>query len=636
MVASASETTESERLIWSLPTGPVIWSERERAAWTPPDPITPTELAIAERILDAKWSGMPGPFTIEMTPYAREILDAFADPDVRRIYYIASRQVSKTTTIENMLAFAARQAPGPALLVLPSESKGVKQFERFKAMFDASPQLAQEKTQYKSDWRKDGIQLRRMLIGLAWAGGGATLKGDPIRYLILDEVAAYAMLKDGHPAEIAIPATNTFHNSKIVFATTPTTSDELAWQGFESSDKCRYWVPCPRCDVYQTLEFNRDTLRWPEDVDDPDQIESNDLASYHCKHCEGEIHHEEKVDILMRGKWVPEKASIDIHTGEVTGKKKTAYRGFQISALYSVWVKFSEVAAAFLRLKRAGLLQTFYNTWLGEPWEDRQISVPETAVEQIVRPYKLRTVPEGVKRVVASADVQWSGGNHLWYGIRGYGAEGESWLLDCGRIDEDLEESDLVKLARYLEGPEWLQETGHVVEICCVDSGDGNRTPEIYDLAIRFPALIRPTVGRDQLESPVLTTAHEKSDGRRKFPGAVMLTKVNTDHYKKRLSGKIGTASGFWIPEDAPVAYQRAIVSEQRVREVQGQTVKYRWKRKVGFGANHYWDMEVYNAAAADLRLFARRIKRDEPAGPQVRERRPNPRRRQRLDRGRR
>lgn len=112
--------------------------------------------------------GLAGPWRSDMTLYAREFLDSFSERGVEEIVIISSRQVDKTTTLENLIGYIMRQDPGPAQLVLPSEKDANDILERIKDMINSSPALAEEKTPWKKDSRRDGIQNRRMPLHLGW------------------------------------------------------------------------------------------------------------------------------------------------------------------------------------------------------------------------------------------------------------------------------------------------------------------------------------------------------------------------------------------------------------------------------------------------------------------------------------
>ena len=608
-----------------------------------------SEWAEQNRVLDGKYSAAPGPIRIDYTPYVREILDAFTDRMCRKMTVISSRQVAKSTTIETLIGYCIAQDPGPAQLVLPSERDAHYMLERVKAMIDASPTIAAEKTTRKHDWRKDCVQTQRMLLNIGWAGGTSTLKGRSNRYLFCDETEAWTESKEGHPMEILIPSTNSFWNHKVVQVTTPLTVDHRTHQDYLKSDRRERHVPCPHCGYYQVLRFSRETVRWPEDERDPDVIRQLGLATYHCESCQEEIEHKDKHAAQLAGVWVPDPSE-DVSTlgqtypdiqeliedGKYVGKRTpTNHYGWRFGALNAPWIDWSRMASEFLKLKATWQLQEFKNLWEGLPWEDRQLAADEDSVMSLEKPYEVGETPEGIRYVTAGVDVQWIGGvKHVYFVIRGWAVGGDSYMLDAGRIDEDANESDLEKVADMLETSRWGE--GELkVSLALVDAGDGNRSHEVYDIARRYPAVIRPSIGRATLTDNqwIITSAHEKYDGRAKLQGGTLLTKINTDLFKTKLTGQIQTASKFWIPEDASKAYRRSLISEHKIHEKgAGGSIKVVWKVKAGHSNNHWWDGEVMAAAAAqalalDRRLDSEKVQRDETAKSMATQRRQQQRR---------
>lgn len=574
--------------------------------------MTVTEWAQKERVLSENDSASPGLWNPSRTPYLVEILNSFSDRGVARVTFIASRQVGKTTTLENIIGFVMRQDPGPLQIVLPSEDDAKNQLVRIKNMIDASPALREEKTPWKKDWGAKGIQTKRMPLRLGWAGGPSSMKGRSNRFTMKDELESWPMLPEGHPARILDPSRNTFWNSKDFQVSTPIFTDGYAYKQFQMTDRCRYWVPCPHCGKYQRLKFSRKTLRWPADERDPERIEALDLAMYHCEACEEPIPHRYKQGMLLAGKWVPECCTID-DEGVIHGERpKTTHRGFQISALYSPWITWSRIAKEFLVADQENDLQTFYNLWLGEPWDNPQLAAPESVLESLEQPYRMMEIPTKVQAIVAGADLQWSGGKHLYYVVRGFGPLGERWLIDCGRFDADPHDSDIDKLLLHLEHGDWVREDGREMSVGTVfiDSGDGERTAEVYRHYVKSPHLVMPCKGRaGPLESPVLTKTPEKAPnlgGGKSFAGGVRLSLVDTDFFKSQMTGMIISGTKFWFPEDAPEAYRRSLISEQRVIESRGALAKPTWKIRPGFSNNHWWDSEVYCSAAAWYRLLHR------------------------------
>ena len=73
------------------------------------------------RILDSSVSSRPGRWKTATTPYLREIMDAFTDPEVEEIVVVKAAQTGGTEAVLNMIGSLVDEDPGPALSVMPNE-----------------------------------------------------------------------------------------------------------------------------------------------------------------------------------------------------------------------------------------------------------------------------------------------------------------------------------------------------------------------------------------------------------------------------------------------------------------------------------------------------------------------------------
>jgi phage terminase large subunit GpA-like protein len=212
---------------------------------------------------------------------------------------------------------------------------------------------------------------------------------------------------------------------------------------WKRSDQRRFFVPCPHCD-------HRQHLTWPGIVwsqvaaDEFDGtvggayvrrdsvVHLTPTAQYRCEGC-GELIPEDKKPWMLRsGAWVPTRPE-----GE--------FPGFHLPALYSPWVTWPEMAREFLAKKDDPTeLQTFVNTKLAEPWEDRGERVSAAGLEARAEAYVPRDgevveVPHGVGLLTFGTDVQ---GDRLEILVRGWGEGEESWDILHERIWGDPEAAE--------------------------------------------------------------------------------------------------------------------------------------------------------------------------------------------------
>ena len=518
-------------------------------------------------------------------------MDAFSDPTVERITVMASTQVGKTESILNMIGYAIDQDPGSLLLVMPREEDAISIGQRrIRPMIEASPQLERHLSESKADNKQKEIRFSRSMLYFAGSNSPADLASRAIKYLACDEVDKFPMFsgREADPISLAEQRTRTYFNRKIVLTSTPTTRNGYIFRQYELSDQQQYWVPCPHCEEMQTLEFSQ--VKWPEDVRDPDILKMDKLAHYECVHCEKAIVDLDKMKMLNEGEWRssnPEKVA-------------SIHRGFRIHALYSPWLTFSEVASKFLESKDdPASLMNFVNSYLGWIWEEKSEKVEADDLEYRSKEYKRGTVPEGAIVLTAGVDVQQ---DHLFYVVRAWGAQEESWLVECGRLDAGLESLVGVLINRVFEG----NNTKHKIRLVCIDSG--YRTNEVYQFSRRYAEIVRPIKGQQKISGvPIRATKIDRDASGDTIRHSVRLFNLDVSHFKDKvtrlMTAQDGEPGAWHLHSEVPGEYLRHVTSEHKVltRNRRTGATKAEWTVKPGGGANHWWDCEIYATAAADM-----------------------------------
>lgn len=561
-----------------------------KSEFTPPRRITVSQWAERFRVLGDE-SAEPGRWKNWRVPYLVDIMDAFTLRDVEEIVFAAAAQIGKTEFQLNCLGYLIDQDPGPTLLVYPDEDTAKKVFkERLHPLILRSPALREHlPASRKSDaLGLKTIELDRCILHAAWSGSPASLASTPIRYLILDEVDKFPRYSgiEANPIKLAAVRTRTFkgRGRKHLIVSSPTLDIAHLWSVYERSDQNRYWVPCPSCGAYQILDFA--LVKWPTGAKASDILEQ-DLAWYECGRCQGKILDAQKAAMVARGKWAPRGCTVN-PLGEVEGRPPPRRRrGYQISALYSPFVSFSEVAAEFLESKDdASLLQNFFNSWLGLPWQEKIESVTEARIRRAKRDYPAGAAPDGARALTAGVDVQ---ADVFYFAIRAWGMRERSWLIRYGRAMTWDELWEILQ-AEYPSpvGPLRVQKA-------MVDSG--YRTSEVYRWCLSHRPVAWPTKGSN---NPALIETVRMSRPEAK----TILWTFKADFFKDRLATLIGAKPGepgeWCTHREVEDEYVRQMTAEQRVI-IREKGKKYStWRPKTETTPNHWFDCEVLNVLAAD------------------------------------
>ena len=157
----------------------------------PPELLTVTEWADKYRRLSPENSAEAGRWRTSRTPYLKEIMDAFTDPNVHRIAVVASSQVGKTEMEMNMIGYMMDIDPGPAMFVLPTVDNGKDMSKRRMA-----PMIRDTKPLKKKVSASKSRDSENTLLKKAYPGGMLTITGSnsaaslasvPCRYVFGDE-----------------------------------------------------------------------------------------------------------------------------------------------------------------------------------------------------------------------------------------------------------------------------------------------------------------------------------------------------------------------------------------------------------------------------------------------------------------
>lgn len=562
-----------------------------RLALKPPERLTVSEWADKNRVLDLI-SSKPGKWRTSFTPYTREPMNAFADKEIERIILVWGSQAAKTECLNNMIGYATDQDPGPMMIVYPEEKTAeFSSTRRIQPMILSTESIARK---FNTRSKMLELDLDDMFIALVSANSPSQTASRPIRYLIRDEVDKYEKWAgdEASPMKLTEERTKVFpHNKKIVDASTPVTKNKNIWPAYLNADvRYKYHVPCPHCKVMQPLVF-RPTKRgesggvkWPEEIKDNPKL-AEDSAWYECAHCKGKINDGHKQTMLRLGEWKAENKPV--------GRVRTV--AYHLNSIYSPFVSFGRIAKEFLDSKdNPADLMNFINSWLAEPWEQKSKKYSSDTIMNNRINYLRGRVHQDAQLLVAGVDVQL---NHFWWGVRAWGPDLTSWLVDYGRAETWDEVENILRRA-YPDN-----ETGETLYIskACIDSG--YNTDEVYKFCAYNQDICVPTKG----SSKALRARYIQSRIEKDIARDLILYVFDPNQFKDFIAGRIErdvNNPGAWmLPSDIDKQYADQIIAEHKVEEKNkaGETISHKWEKISSHAQNHMLDVEVNVALAAEL-----------------------------------
>jgi phage terminase large subunit GpA-like protein len=611
------------------------------ALLAPPPDVRIGEWAERNLTLRKGTSSRPGGWRTES--YQGGIFDALWNPLVREVVFRKSTQVGWSAMLNAIAGYYIDADPSPILFVQPSKTSAEEYSKkRIAPLIADCPALAAKIRPANARKAGNTLLLKEFdggFLRFAFASAAKTLRSDPIRVLICDEIDGYDIDIDGEgsPIEIARRRTDTYEDAKILLGGTPAKPKGLSESdnAFLRSDQRFYWVPCPHCGFMQPLVW-RDLgdflnpedlprfqgifatgayrLRWDKDAQGapvPGTIR------YYCAKCERGIDEKFKQQMLDAGEWrarFPDRRDVE---GYIVA-------GFAINALYSPW-KGSVWSALAQEWHEAQdnpeKLKAFINLRLGEAWDEGGTDKLDAhALLARVEKYPLApagasmaqhwqnyVVPDRCCVLVATADVQAAGGGRIEAQVTGFGPGEESWLIayevfwgDAGvAVDPNTGISVWAELDKFFLR-EWRHESGAILRpaICLVDSGDQTDAVYEYVLPRQIPQRrIYACKGVEFLSRPGLA-----SQGTAKKE-TIRLWNIATVAAKDRIFSRLGIPPApdgsprpgyHHLPDWVTEEYLNQLTSEKKITERNRRTRRMYQHYVSTHARNETLDLTVY------------------------------------------
>ena len=526
----------------------------------PPSELKISEWADEYRYLSPESSAISGKYRTDYAPYQKEIMDVFNDPNIERIVWMKSAQVGATEILNNVIGYYIHMSPCPILVMQPSlQMAQAYSKEKLANMLRDTPVLRARINEPKSKDSSNTVLSKKFdggtTLNMVGSNSAASLASRSVRILCVDEVDRMEanVGSEGDPVLLASKRTQTFFNRKIYLCSTPTVKGLSRIEtAFEESDQRYYYVPCPECNLKQTLKWSN--VVWEEN--------KPETAIYTCDNgCV--INESKKHWMLKNGEW------------KATHKtKKTA--GFHINELYSVFSTWGAMAENFLEAKKQPeMLKTFINTSLAETWQPE----PEEAIEPEGlmakrESYDLDTIPDEALVLTCGVDIQ---KNRIECQVVAYSHNFEMWVVDYkiiyGSTGQIAVWNDLDK---YLQS-KFKTYSGRNMTISCTTIDSGFQTQMVY-------AFTKNKRGRrifaikGQSQSGKTVVGKPTKIGKENN----ILYPVGSDTAKEVIYSRLASEYGYstlHFPLTVDEEYFRQLTAEQRfVKFVKGRKTLY-WKQ---------------------------------------------------------
>lgn len=600
--------------------------------------LKPSELAERIRYLKLAATADPGPFSFDLVPAMREILDCF-DPasPIQHVTVMKGVQVAFTTAVlENVLLFYIYQLRSQPVLFATADEKLAKkrimsavvpmiQDANLQHLIASIDQLSkkQGKTDVRMSWKGGGF--------MDWVGATSPNNARSIPYpcVLLDEVDGWIKAtKDGDPVKLFEARATTFHDTrKILIGSTPTIKDASRVEtAYKLGDQRKYFARCLRCGEAQILKrehVDRETgevsgLVW----ETLNGILVPESVRYRCRFCGYDHEERDKVRLLGpdNAEWRP--------TAKPVSPERRSYQFPSLISLQDTWLACVQAWLEANNGDASGQqvdlakLQVYYNNKLAEPFalQGQRVSPAavnghrrhEYALGQIPNRYAERVCGSRIMLLTAAVDVH---GDRLHIAVMGWTKNRQVFLIEYTTTEQgNPREKDDPKtwgvLNKMLEEQRWVADDGreYTIGFALVDSQFLQQP--VFEYCAQFaPAPIFPIKGR--AETIRGTT---KPFVRFETPYNAAGFHVVVDFFKDRMSSVLRRV---WLPDTQQLEWHFNApinISDDALKELTREykapkkfepgknmsKVQHVWIRPSG-AKNELWDLLIYNTAAIEI-----------------------------------
>ena len=533
----------------------------------------------------------PGRYSTARVPYFKAVMDAFTQPEVRRIAVKSSSQCGKSEVLLNVVGRTAYLDPANILIIQPtlSDAEDFSKVRLSKMIADTKVLTPLFYDKLKS---RDPNQT---ILSKFYRGGRVLLVGSnspsglasrPIKILLCDEVDRYVPTSEGDAIDLAAKRTSNYFDARIALFSTPTTKGASRIDiEYELGTQEEWRHQCPNCGEWHCLshvDMVTDHNVVKDDAGNRTVIVR--AVKWRCPQCGFEFAERDM------------RRTAQAYFAQNPDALSNGVRSFFINGFSSPWLKWCDIMREWLEAQGQPTREAVVmNTRFGQSYEVRGVFENETVFLKRLEPYESE-VPAQVLLLTAGVDVQ---GNRLEYLVTGWGEGFECWCIERGLIN-----GDAGQVSTWNGLDEVLNKTrqtgdGRRLQIAWTFVDSGFSTNNVYDYC-------RRTRNRFAIKGKVLFGAPLVHVTNYNKDAGIYLTTLNVNEGKDELYSRLGLTEGAgrihfgaegWRGFDE--VFFRQLLAEQKVYKRSGG-VSYQTYEKVSRNSrNEAIDMLVYALAVA-------------------------------------
>lgn len=633
-------------------------AEAFEASFLPPERASVADFAAQHRWLANEGGGYVGRWRHDQVPYLREPMEALNTTDHTTVAVPGPGQSAKSSIAENWLLASVGADPADMLWYMPTADL-MQSFvkKRINGMIE-DHDILRSRLGFRSIDDSLGFKrFRNMSVEFLVLTRSALISKSAGRIVVDEWDAADPQIGDIKPL-IDVRRQTFGRESTVLAISHPDLAGGLEdrhWNKgimslYRDSDRRIWWWQCPECGCWSSPNPTAARVMSLDYPADAPLDEIADATRLVCPVNGCVLEDGRRREMNLTGRWVGLGQSIS-EDGTIEGRlqpRDTA--GFWITGIMSPFILggIGGLAAARVKAEREmeatgeqrSLKEVIVKQW-GLPYDPprRVGSLDATELADRAEPdLKLGEVPAGVRFLTAAIDIQ--GGRFEWL-VRGWGAEGESWVVDIGRrvADPAGSQADWDAMFAELLGRFWplADGSGRGMRLRALGYDSGGQagvTPQAYNAWLRWRAVRRKVMhhgkadGRDvwsllplkglaTANAAALSVVYPDSARRDRKAGAsgqVPLGTFNVNLFKDHLQNHLVRSAGAWAvhfpgklrAEQPPHEWFEQLTAEHRGKDG-------RW-RNDNRARNEALDLMVMAHVMAHLHGLARLVWSRPPA----------------------
>jgi phage terminase large subunit GpA-like protein len=515
-------------------------SEPVRMRCRKPKRILPSEHSERYRRMPSA-DAHPGAWRREFARPSVKVMDTWAQPWVREVWFCGVDQMSKTNTMLSCLGWSIEHAPGNIFYQMPDEASSDKIMDgKINAMLKGSPRLARYLSPRADDTSLSKTSLINGVTVLpAWSGSLSSTATFSALYTFTDELDKCKMVgKEASPVDRIKKRTRNKRFGKHFFASTP--AGQWIYEGTMAC--AQVWVLAGRCpECGELIVMDEDHVVIPDGTTLDDIQADPSIIEYACSACGSLWDEAARAVAHERGDWVCIKGG---------NLAKPSSVGFLGPAFPLPELPLVDIAKVILKA-RGGDLSAKRDLAHGikaVDYEDTQSDRKEDAILRLCDDRPAGVVHPETDILTIHIDTQDKG---FWYEIRGwqYGSL-TSWLVKAGYVPS-VRADDFSALDKLLFEDRYFDAVRREYRISYgIIDAMGHRTAEVYAWCKRTG--IFPSKGaQGRKAQPVTVSKQDFFPGTNKpIPGGLLLYNLDTHFHKDLLANKLladPTDAGAWV-----------------------------------------------------------------------------------------